>query len=124
MTGVLRTTQGQRIPGCLVLALLLPAAQAGASEADAVVARGLVLALDSGKGNCIGCHQFRGAEVMSNVGPRLEDMARRYPDRAALRAQIWDAGVRNPETLMPPFGRFGILSEDEIDALTAFLFSL
>ncbi len=39
-------------------------------------------------------------------------------------AQVWDAGVANPRTVMPPFGRHGILSEDEIDKVVEFLLTL
>jgi hypothetical protein len=30
-------------------------------------------------------------------------MQQRFPDRAALREQIWDSTRRNPLTVMPPF---------------------
>jgi sulfur-oxidizing protein SoxX len=30
--------------------------------------------------------------------------------------------VRNPNTIMPPFGRHWILSEDEIDAVVAYIY--
>jgi len=111
------------VPVAMIIGgLLLLAPCLSASESS--IGQGRKLALDPGKGNCIACHQFQGAKVRSNVGPKLEDMAHRYPDRAALRAQIWDAGGRNPRTLMPPFGRYGILSEDEIDAITDFVDSL
>jgi sulfur-oxidizing protein SoxX len=51
-------------------------------------------------------------------------MQARYPDRAVLRAQIWDSTVKNPRTTMPPFGRHGILSEQEIDLITDYIHSL
>ncbi len=118
--------RGHPVGQALLLALVIPMVLASEPDPDPPVsmARGRALAMDTGKGNCIACHRFRGAGVSSNVGPELRDMARRYPDRQALRAQIWDAGARNPDTLMPPFGRYGILSEDEIDALTDFVRSL
>jgi sulfur-oxidizing protein SoxX len=51
-------------------------------------------------------------------------MKTRFPDRADLRAQIWDASVREPTTRMPPYGRHRILTEDEIDLLVDFIHSL
>jgi len=51
-------------------------------------------------------------------------MQQRYPERSELRAQVWDATVRNPDTMMPPFGRHLILSEDEIDLIVDYIHSL
>jgi sulfur-oxidizing protein SoxX len=48
-------------------------------------------------------------------------MKDRYPDRAKLRAQIWDATVTNPDSVMPPFGRNKIMSEQEIDLVTDYI---
>ena len=50
-------------------------------------------------------------------------MKQRYPDKAQLRAQIWDATVKNPNTIMPPFGRFQILSEEQIDWITEYIYT-
>jgi sulfur-oxidizing protein SoxX len=41
-----------------------------------------------------------------------------------LRAQIWDPTARNPNTVMPPFGRHRILSEDEIDLIVDYIHTL
>jgi sulfur-oxidizing protein SoxX len=51
-------------------------------------------------------------------------MSARYPDKAKLRAQIFDATVANPNTSMPPFGRHKILTEQEIDKITDFIYGL
>ena len=59
-----------------------------------------------------------------NIGPPLIAMKARFPDKAALRAQIWDATVANPNTIMPPFGKHRILSEKEVDLVTEFIYSL
>lgn len=32
-------------------------------------------------------------------------MKERYPDRAVLRKQVWDASAINPKSIMPPFGK-------------------
>jgi len=48
-------------------------------------------------------------------------MTQRFPDRAKLRAQIWDATVSNPNSSMPPFGRNKVLTEQEIDQVTDYI---
>jgi sulfur-oxidizing protein SoxX len=51
-------------------------------------------------------------------------MQTRFPDKAKLRAQIWDSTKANPNSMMPPFGRHKILSEDEIDKVVEFIYTL
>ena len=51
-------------------------------------------------------------------------MQQRFPDKAKLRAQVWDATVANPKTSMPPFGRHKLLSEEEVDKIVEFLLTL
>jgi len=87
---------------------------------------GKELAFDKKKGNCLACHAINDPKAISpgNIGTPLSNMKDRYPDRAKLRAQIWDATVANPDTLMPPFGRNKIMSEQEIDLVTDYILSL
>lgn len=82
------------------------------------------LAQDQRKGNCLSCHLIPGGTLPGNVGPPLIGMQQRFPDKAKLRAQIWDATVTNPNTVMPPFGRNKILSDNEIDKIVEFLYTL
>ena len=93
------------------------------AAADAVE-DGKKVAEDRKKGNCFACHDYPGAEQAGNIGPRLENMKSRYPDKAQLRARIWDETKFNPNTIMPPFGKHKILSEDEVDKVTEFFYSL
>ena len=51
-------------------------------------------------------------------------MKARFPDKAKLRAQIWDATAANPNSSMPPFGKHGALTEEEVDAVTEWAHSL
>jgi len=51
-------------------------------------------------------------------------MKSRFPDRAKLRAQIWDATVNNPRTSMPPFGKNKILTEPELDLVTDYILGI
>lgn len=92
--------------------------------ADDAMAKGKELAFDRKKGNCLACHMIADGDLPGNVGPPLIAMKSRYPDKAALRAQIWDSTVSNPRTTMPPFGKHGILSDEEIDLVTEYIYSL
>lgn len=87
-------------------------------------ADGRSLAFDRAKGNCLACHAIPGepkAESPGNIGPPLVKMKERYPDRAKLRAQIWDATAVNADSVMPPFGRNKILTEQELDLVTDYI---
>ena len=110
------------------LALVLTTAAAGQAGADPASERrlesGKQLAMARAKGNCLACHAFDDGELPGNVGPPLMYMQQRFPDRAALYEQIWDATARNPDTLMPPFGKHGILTEEEIGLIVEYLHSL
>ncbi len=88
------------------------------------ITQGGCLAIDQKKGNCLACHRIENGSIPGNIAPPLISMAQRFPDKAKLRAQIWDATVANPKTSMPPFGRHKILSEAEIDKVVAFLLTL
>ncbi len=108
--------------GALVLiGGLMAAAQAAAEDP---IAAGKKIAFDRKKGNCLACHHIEGGAVPGNIGPPLVAMKHRFPDKAKLRAQIWDASKNNPRTIMPPFGKHRILTEKEIDLVTEFIYSL
>jgi len=87
-------------------------------------ADGKSLAFDRKKGNCLACHAIPGepkAESPGNIGPPLVNMKARFPNRDKLRARIWDETTVNPDTVMPPFGRNKILTEQEIDLVTDYI---
>lgn len=85
--------------------------------------QGGCIAVNRTKGNCQACHMIAGI-AGGNVAPPLVAMKARFPDKPKLRAQVWDASVANPKTVMSPFGKHGILSEDEIDKVVEFLLTL
>jgi sulfur-oxidizing protein SoxX len=98
---------------------------AGAAQDDRDIAAGREIAHDVYLGNCLACHRIPGdpsAVSMATIGPPIVDMRKRYPERAVLRAQIWDPTQRNPHTVMPPFGRHGVLSEREIDLVVDYIY--
>ena len=41
-----------------------------------------------------------------------------------IRDRIWDSTTKNPNSIMPPFGRHKMLSEEEIDWITDYVHSL
>lgn len=100
-------------------ALALSAASAHAQSA----ADGQKIAFDRGKGNCLTCHVIKGGELPGNIGPELKDLKSRY-GRDELIAIVTDETKRNPLTVMPPFGRNRILTEQEINAVVDFLQTL
>lgn len=107
---------------CVLGALMVPVASSLAEEAQSAVEQGKEIAFDRKGGNCLACHMIATGDLPGNIGPPLVAMAQRYPDKAKLRAQIWDATVANPHSSMPPFGRNRILSEKEIDLVTEFIY--
>ena len=94
-----------------------------AADASAVE-QGKAVAVDRKKGNCLACHQMDDGDLPGNIGPPLIAMKARFPDKAKLRAQIWDATKANPNTIMPPFGRQQVLSEEEIDKIVEYVYTL
>ena len=87
-------------------------------------AKGKAVAMDRAKGNCIACHLIVGGESPGAIGPALIAMQTRYPSKEALALQIWDPTVKNPEAVMPPFGRHEILSKQEFADVVEYIWSL
>ncbi|RCX29893.1 sulfur oxidation c-type cytochrome SoxX [Thioalbus denitrificans] len=113
-----------------VSALLLAAGGQGTAlaahteEHATIIDQGKEIAFDRRKGNCLACHAIPGGVSPGNIGPPLIVMNKRFPSKEKLREQIWDPSQNNPDTMMPPFGRHMIISEDEIDKIVEFIWSL
>jgi L-cysteine S-thiosulfotransferase len=103
--------------------VLLGALYVGAASAQSSVTEGEKLAFDRSKGNCLTCHVIAGGDAPGNVAPPLADMKQRFPDRKELFAIIFDETKRNPQTVMPPFGRNLILTSQEINEIIDFLYT-
>jgi len=122
----MRQTARKFFTATLSLAALLctlmsfPAAAADSS----VIEKGKAVAYDRVKGNCLACHAMDDGTLPGNIGPPLIAMKARFPDKAKLRAQIWDATVANPNTIMIPFGRTKVLTEEEIDQIVEYVYTL
>jgi sulfur-oxidizing protein SoxX len=106
------------------LFLIGAAVLSGPARAQSAAAEGQKLAFDRGKGNCLTCHVIKGGDLPGSIGPELKDIKSKYPDRADLVAIVNDETKRNPQTVMPPFGRNRILTEQEISAVVDFLQTL
>ena len=104
--------------------LLLTSFPASAADGASVAEKGKVVAFDRKKGNCLACHAMGDGTLPGNIGPPLIAMKARFPDKAKLRAQIWDSTVANPNSIMIPFGRTGVLTEEEIDQIVEYTYSL
>lgn len=99
--------------------------ETAAAETQAeIVAEGKKIAFDRRKGNCLACHYMGDGEMPGTHGPPLILMNKRFPDKGKLRARIYDATAADPNTMMPPYGRHGILSDDEIDKITEYVYTL
>jgi len=103
------------VKACGIILAALPCAEAAvAAEPDAKM-----LFMQ----NCQQCHQVSGVDNTGNIGPALSDMKARFSDRKALFEIVFDETKRNPQTVMPPFGRNLILTSQQINAIIDFLYS-
>jgi sulfur-oxidizing protein SoxX len=94
----------------------------GVSEQRLMAGKKIAFARD--KGNCLACHLIADGESPGNIGPALKTLSTRFKSKQQLREQLWDATLFNAETSMPPFGKNKIISEEDIDKLVDYLWSL
>lgn len=94
------------------------------TDQESALALGKEITFDRVKGNCLACHMIDDGELPGTIAPPLIAMPQRFPDKDVLRAKIWDPTTSNPESIMPPYGRHKILTEQEIDLVVAYLYSL
>ena len=120
----------KKIHGMIIAIGLVTITQSVFAESDL----GSEVYFDRKKGNCLSCHTAPALKdprqtQSGTVGPPLIVMSARYPDINKLRAQIANPRVNNPTTRMPPYGPVeegghGILTKEELDALTSFVHKL
>ena len=101
-----------------VLAGALAVAALGCNPASAAPPDAKTLVI----GQCQQCHEIKGIGDFGNVGPSLIDLKSRYPERKDVVAIINDETKRNPQTVMPPFGRNLILTNQEIETIVDYLY--
>lgn len=91
---------------------------------------GWCTAINRRQGNCLACHVMvtprwpEGFPEGGNTAPPLVAMKARFPDRSKLHAQISDARNAVETSMMPPFAAHGILSDEQIDNIVDFLYTL
>lgn len=96
-----------------------------ASAADAAtIEKGKKLAFDRKKGNCLACHQIEGGSLAGNIGPPLVAMKARFPDYEKMKAQIADPRTNNPNSIMIPFGPHKVLTAEEIELVSQYVYTL
>ncbi len=102
-----------------------PRPLAGPLNGDPVKGAELTVA-GRGAANCLACHVVgdRGTNLPGNVGPDLSEVARRGHTDEYLYNYIFDARVYNAGTVMPPWGTHGVLKDEEIRHIVAYLKTL
>ena len=98
----------------------VPSAHAGGSSTPPLAA-GKKLTIEF----CQACHFFEGTDQAGTVGPPFVAMKQRFPDPNKLEGIIHDphAAIK-PNSMMPPFGRNGLLNRDDINKIIDFLYTL
>jgi len=94
----------------------------GPLRGDAV--RGKAIAMDTQRGNCVTCHAIPGEEWPGTFGRDLRHYKQMRMNDADLYQQIYDVRTSAPRAVMPPFGALGILSDQDIRDVVAYLQSL
>ncbi|AEG30995.1 sulfur oxidation c-type cytochrome SoxX [Thiomicrospira cyclica] len=121
----------KRVLGTLAVSAMLASPMAVSAnevseeEMKQRVAQGKELAWNRAQGNCLACHMMPEGTSPGNIGPALIAMQLRYPDRQKLFDKLW--GVKETEvkySMMPLFGRHGILSDEEINLIVDYLYTL
>lgn len=108
----------KRLVAALVLGLL-PSVAPAATPAD--IAAGKTIATTTSLGNCDACHRFTGAVEAGDIGPQLKNVKSMVPSRKEFYAIVDDEEARNPQTIMPPFGKNAILTPKQIDDVIDFM---
>lgn len=87
-------------------------------------ARGKELAMGKLMGDCVVCHSLPGEDWPGTVGHLLMHYKEHGNSDQRVYQQIYDPRIFNPGTVMPAFGTYGILSDQDIRDLVAYLQSL
>ncbi|QEP44015.1 sulfur oxidation c-type cytochrome SoxX [Ectothiorhodospiraceae bacterium BW-2] len=103
-------------------------ADSAADGADIVFGKNFVF--DRKLGNCVACHAMPGvqddpgAAMPGNIGPPLVAMKQRFKTKDDLYQQIYDPTQANPNSIMPPFGKHEILTQEQLTKVVDFVYSL
>ena len=73
---------------------------------------------------CQACHYFAGTNQAGTVAPPLVGMKARFPDRKVIRDKVYDPHKQKTDTMMPPFGRNGLLNDKQIEMIIDYVYTL
>ncbi|MDX1346724.1 MAG: sulfur oxidation c-type cytochrome SoxX [Thiomicrorhabdus chilensis] len=106
--------------------LVSPVTSNAADKGASSVEEGKKLAFSRSKGNCLACHMAGDGAMPGNIGPALIAMKLRYPDKQKLFDKIWGTPEAQnvPNSMMPPFGQNGILTDAEISKIVDYIYTL
>jgi len=107
----------------MIMLLLIPLFGNAAGKAGTQLEQGKELAIEF----CKACHYFEGADRAraGTVAPPLREMKPRFPERMKLEKIIYDPHrATKPDSMMPPFGRNGLLDEHQIQLIVDYLYTL
>ncbi len=105
----------------LIAAISLPSLAIAATPAQ--IAAGQKIAETTTLGNCDACHNFQGASEAGNIGPALHHVKSMMPNRKVFYAIIYNEEARNPQTVMPAFGKNHILTPQQINDVIDFMYT-
>jgi sulfur-oxidizing protein SoxX len=106
--------------------LTVPATAQAAEKSVSAADEGKKLAFSRSKGNCLACHAMTDGAMAGNIGPMLIAMKLRYPDKQKLVDKVWGTPESQtvPNSMMPPFGQNGILTDSEINKIVDYIYTL
>lgn len=128
---MLKKKTKQLLTAFAISSALVSVGQAAGTDLE----KGKKLAFDRSKGNCLACHMMDNGNLAGTIAPPLLAMKARYPDKQKLYDKIWGidnydekwntpAQLRDINSMMPPFGRNGSLSEEEVNLIVDYVYSL
>ncbi len=107
--------------GLMIGLLLIPLIGTAAEKAKTPLQQGKELAIKF----CQACHYFEGTNQAGTVAPPLVAMKPRFPEPVKLEKIIYDPHrATKPDSMMPPFGRNGLLDEHQIQLIVKYLYTL
>ncbi|WP_019555810.1 sulfur oxidation c-type cytochrome SoxX [Thiomicrorhabdus arctica] len=106
--------------------LTVPATVQAAEKAASAIDEGKKLAFSRSKGNCLACHMVADGAMPGNIGPAIIAMKLRFPDKQKLFDKVWGTPESQtvPNSMMPPFGQNGILTDSEIHKIVDYIYTL